>query len=316
MHIVVNGWFTGQQSAGSGQYLYYLLPQLAIQAPTTHFTLLIPQGCQPTFAKPLPANVALAVQKLPSLPKHLAKLWWEQLTVPLVARNVQADALWVPYWAAPWWQPVPTTVTVHDMIPLILPDYRGGALNRLYTALVSATTRRAHSIITVSHASKRDIVKHLHVPAEKVHVVYHGPNAEPTTSTIATLSDAIRSKYQLPARYFLYLGGFDVRKNLRGALSAYKRYLEHGGDPSLKFVIAGKLPQLDSPFAPDPRPIAAELGLEEQLHFCGWVADEDKPALYAGATAFVFPSLYEGFGMMILEAQSAGTPLLSSDETS
>ena len=229
MHILINGWFTGQQSAGSEQYLYYLLPHL------------------------------------------------------------------------------------HDLIPLLLADYRGGILNRLYTALVAFTTRRAASIITVSHASKRDIVAHLHVPEERVHVVYHGPNVEMKANQ--TTQEQLRSKYNLPERYFLYLGGFDVRKNLRAILTAYKHYLEHNGDPSIKLVIAGKLPQFDSPFMPDPRRIAAELALNEQVHFCGWVDDQDKMLLYAGAIAYLFPSLYEGFGMMILEAQAAGVPLLTSQKS-
>ena len=107
--------------------------------------------------------------------KNLAKLWWEQISVPAAARQLQADLLWVPYWAAPWWQPVPTAVTVHDVIQLILPAYRGGLLNRLYTRLVAATARKSASIIAVSHASKRDIVQLLGVPESRVHVVHHGP---------------------------------------------------------------------------------------------------------------------------------------------
>lgn len=310
MHILINGWFTGQQSAGSGQYLYYLLPHLAAQDPTVRYSLLLPQGWQPTFTLPLPPNVTTITQALPALPENLAKLCWEQFTVPWMARKLQVNALWVPYWAVPWWQPVPTTVTVHDLIPLLLPDYRGGILNRLYTALVAFTTRRAASIITVSHASKRDIVAHLPVPEERVHVVYHGPTME--METPRATPEQIRHKYNLPARYFLYLGGFDVRKNLRATLTAYKRYLERNGDPAIKLVIAGKLPQLDSPFMPDPQRIAAELSLGDQVYFCGWVDDQDKMLLYAGATAYLFPSLYEGFGMMILEAQIAGVPLLTS----
>ena len=316
MHILVNGWFCGQQTAGSGQYLYFLLPQMAQELlaaqeqPSAHITVLLPAGAEPTFAQPLPANVTLRQQKLPTLSKNLAKLWWEQISVPAAARQLQADLLWVPYWAAPWWQPVPTAVTVHDVIQLILPAYRGGLLNRLYTRLVAATARKSASIIAVSHASKRDIVQLLGVPESRVHVVHHGPNVEATQ--LLTTHHALRTKYNLPERYFLYLGGFDVRKNLRGILAAYQRYLESGGDPGIKLLIAGKLPATDSAFLPDPRPIAAELGLTEQVHFCGWVDDADKAALYAAATAFLFPTLYEGFGMMVLEAQAAGAPVISS----
>ena len=123
---------------------------------------------------------------------------------------------------------------------------------------------------------------------------------------------AIRKKYDLPERYFLYLGGFDVRKNVLGILSAYRVYLAHGGDPSVRLVIAGALPDHDSDFAPDPRLLAVELGIQAHVHFCGWVSDEEKPGIYAMATAYLFPSHYEGFGMMVLEAMAAGTPVVTS----
>ncbi len=324
MHILVNGWFAGQKTTGSGQYLDQLLPYLARQASTTQITLLTPAfSTLANGSMPVDMHPKIIVQPvgLPPIPMNLAKVWWEQYKVPQLAQAFRADVLWVPYWAAPWWQPVPTVVTVHDVIPLILPAYRGGWRNRLYTALVAATARRSTAILTVSHASKRDIVARLDVPDDQVYVVHHGPNEgrgkggtkRQGDRETRRLSDAlIRAKYKLPDRYFLYLGGFDMRKNLAGTLAAYQRYLQKGGDAQVKLVIGGKLPTIDTEFAPDPRRIATELGLGAQVHFCGWVADEDKPQLYALATAFIFPSTYEGFGMMVLEAMDAGTPVVTS----
>ena len=123
---------------------------------------------------------------------------------------------------------------------------------------------------------------------------------------------AVRRKYGLPHRYFLYLGGFDVRKNVASVMRAYRRYLELGGDPDVYLVLAGALPESDSDVVPIRATVATELGLHDQVHFCGWVEETDKPALYALAIAFVFPSLYEGFGMMALEAMAAGTPVITS----
>jgi glycosyltransferase involved in cell wall biosynthesis len=195
---------------------------------------------------------------------------------------------------------------------LLLPAYRGGVQHRLYTALVGQTARRAAAVLTVSQASKRDIVHHLGIPPARVHVVYHGPNQEGATTPDAAHLAAVRARYALPPRFFLYLGGFDVRKNLAETIQAYRRYLEQGGDSAVKLVLGGKLPERDSAFAPDPRRLAAEQGLGEQVLCCGWVEETDKPALYALATAFIFPSLYEGFGMMVLEAMAAGTPVITS----
>lgn len=312
MHIAINGWFVGQPAAGSGQYIHHLLEHLPRQAAGVRLSVLLPG---PTHALlrdwPWP-GVTPQPATLPRLPAALRKLWWEQVAVPRAAQRLDADLIWVPYWAAPLWQPCPVCVTVHDLIPLLLPAYRGGVQHRLYTALAGQTARRAAAVLTVSQASKRDIVQHLGIPPSRVHVVYHGPNQEGRAAPDGVHLAAVRAKYALPPRFFLYLGGFDARKNLAGMIRAYRRYLERGGDPAVKLVLGGKLPERDSAFAPDPRRLAAAHGLGDQVLCCGWVEEADKPALYALATAFVFPSLYEGFGMMVLEAMAAGTPVITS----
>jgi len=125
---------------------------------------------------------------------------------------------------------------------------------------------------------------------------------------------AIRQKYALPERYLLYLGGFDQRKNVYTVLRAFA--LLSNKQRQAKLVIAGKLPGRDSPLFPDPRHLVRELELEESVIFTGWVAEEDKPALLSGAAAFVFPSLYEGFGLPALEAMACGIPVVASNRSS
>ncbi|MBP7960467.1 MAG: glycosyltransferase family 4 protein [Caldilineaceae bacterium] len=310
LHGVVNGWFVGRSHAGSGQYTDHLLAHLPPVAPQAKWTVLLPEDTP--LPAPIHPNLTFQSIPLPRLPASLAKVWWEQITIPRLARRLRADVLWVPYWAAPWWQPMPTVVTIHDLIPLLLPAYRGGWLNRLYTRLVSATARRADRVLTVSQASARDITEHLGIPAQRITPVHHGPNQEGHTAHSAVDAEKISAKYGLPARYFLYLGGFDVRKNVVMLLLAYKRFLEKGGDPSVKLVIAGKLPHRSTQFAPDPRPLAGGLGLADSIIFTGWVDEADKPTLYALSLGYLFPSQYEGFGMMLLEAMQAGTPVVTS----
>lgn len=348
MHIVVSGWFWEQGGAGSGQYINRLLPALialgepadgAVQGEEAacgvlrvdsgkarRYTLLLPRALPESQLTPLPSPLSIAVAARPRLPRRLAKLYWEQVTVPRYARRLGADLLLVPYWAAPLWQPAPTVVTVHDLIPLLLPAYRGGWLGRLYTALVSYTARRCAAVLAVSEAGKRDIAAHLKLPAERVFAVHHGPNerqspvagaplpAEAPAAAHRRAVTAVRSKYALPERYFLYLGGFDVRKNVSGIVRAYRRYLDLGGDPAVQLVVAGRLPGVDSDLFPDPRRLVRQLDLSDRVRFTGWVEEGDKGALYAGATAFLFPSAYEGFGMMLLEAMAAGAPVITSSE--
>lgn len=313
MHILVNGWFLNQLHTGSGQYLHQLLAQMAGH-PARQVTLLCPAHSDEPAGEPGWAGVTLKKVTLPPLPANVQKLWWEQITVPFAAQQLGVDLLWVPYWAAPLWQPRPTVVTVHDIIHHLVPAYRGGRLQRLYTALVSYTAQRAAAIITVSQAAAQDIITHLHIPAARVHVVYNGAAPTATARADAALLAAVRQKYDLPERFFLYLGGFDVRKNVRTTLHAYRRYLDQGGDPAVRLVIAGKLPAQDSAFTPDPQKIAAELNLTAQVQFCGWIDETEKVAFYALATAYLFPGLYEGFGLMIIEAMQAGTPVITSAE--
>lgn len=311
-HVLINGWYAGASGAGSGQYVDHLLRSLPLAAPDVRWSLLLPAD----MAAPEFTGVQVVRRELPPLPRQLQKLWWEQITVPNAARTIGADVLWTPYWAAPLWQPVATVVTVHDLIPLLLPENRGGFLQRQYTNLVAYTAKRSAQIIAVSEAGKRDIVAHLGVPAERVHVVHHGPNQPHASLDVispeSVNASRVRTKYGLPERYFLYLGGFEARKNIQGIVSGYVRYLEKGGDAAVKLVIAGKLPSVDSAFTPDPRRMARELGIVEQVIFPGFIDEADKRAIYNGAVGFLFPSKYEGFGMMVLEAMQAGAPVITS----
>jgi glycosyltransferase involved in cell wall biosynthesis len=170
-------------------------------------------------------------------------------------------------------------------------------------------------VLTDSKASRQDILTHLGLVPERVHAV---PLAAADSYNPEPCPDerGIRTRYGLPERYVLYLGGFDVRKNLATVLGTY-RWVGPALGESCPLVIAGKLPERDTAFTPDPRRLMGEEGVDEGLvHFSGFVKETDKPALYRGAVAFIFPSLYEGFGLPPLEALACGTPVVASNATS
>jgi glycosyltransferase involved in cell wall biosynthesis len=170
-------------------------------------------------------------------------------------------------------------------------------------------------VITDSEASRQDIIAHLGLPAERVRVIYLAADARYTPTPVPE-DIQIRARYSLPDRYVLYLGGFDVRKNVTTVLSTYRRVGPVIGK-EYPLVIAGRLPERDTPFTPDPRRLAREQDIDESfVHFTGFVDEEDKPALYRGAVAFIFPSRYEGFGLPPLEALACGTPVVGSDVSS
>ncbi len=296
MRVGFNAFFLGQEGTGSGQYTRQLLR-----------ALMQLDGCN--------KYLLFGLQK-PGFPRrhsfwrNLDKLWFEQVAFPRACHCASVDLAHVPYFASPLFPTVPTVVTVHDLIPLLLPAYRASVLVRLYTCLVAMAARRATLVITDSLASKNDIIKHLHVVPERVHVIYLAadPACHPISNPEALF--AVRRKYGLPDTYVLYLGGFDQRKNLRALFKAYKRAIRIVDDGIPPLVVAGRLPAGDTSLFPDPRRMVKELDMEQTVIFSGWIAEEDKPALYSGALFFVFLSLYEGFGLMPLEAMSCGIPVL------
>ncbi len=315
MRVTVNGWFWEYPATGSGQYIRRVTEALAAIEPSLELTVVLPSRAAKQSAQP-PRHAAPNLHFIATAtpPTVLGKLWWEQVTMPRLAQRVRADLLHTPYWASPALSPTPNVVTIHDIIPLVLPAYRGHAGVRLYTALVQTTAARARLAITDSEASRQDILHHLKLPPQRVRAI---SLAVDDIYAPATAPDdcMIRHQYGIREPYILYLGGFDVRKNLSAALEAFA--IAHRACPELRLVVAGRLPQQDSAFTPDPRRLAADKRLPPQaVRFLGFIPEEHKPALYRGAQAFVYVSTYEGFGYPCLEALSCGTPVVGSDRTS
>jgi glycosyltransferase involved in cell wall biosynthesis len=318
MRLAVNAWFWDRPTTGSGQYTRRLVEGIAALAPEVEVHLIAPgprwfRTTRFEFQSSGPFQLGAE----PSRPNadRLNKVWFEQVAFPRACAHLDADVAHVPYWAPPLRPGAPAVITIHDLIPLLLPEYRGGLMHRLYTSLASAAARNAAMVLTDSEASRRDIVAHLGLPAERVRAI---PLAAGERFRPESAADdvAIRERYGLPERYLLYLGGFDRRKNVVTALRACRRVRSSIGS-GCPLVIAGRLPEQDSGFAPDPRRLAREEGLDERfVRFIGFVDEAHKPAVYRGAVAFIFPSRYEGFGLPPLEAMACGIPVVGSEAAS
>lgn len=317
-HLVVNGWFWGQTTTGSGQYLHGLLRYLPAALPGWQITLLLPAfASQPAVAEPGPPGVVLVPTPLPRLARgpRLVKLVWEQYTFPAWCRRLQAGVAFIPYWGSPYRLPCPTVVTIHDLIPLLLADYATLPTARAYTWLVSQSARRASAVLTVSQAAGRNIVEHLGIATKRVIVTYEGLGAAHARVADAAELARVRAVYDLPPAYLLYLGGFDPRKNVPLLMRAYA--LARKLRPDLPpLLIAGRLPEPGASWFTDPLPLIAELGLGQSIRTLGFIPDADKPSLYTLASLFLFPSRYEGFGLPPLEAMACGAPALVSNSSS
>ncbi len=320
MRVALNASFWDQPHTGSGQYVRNLVRALQSIAPELELLLIAPgwahTGHRSTQNRTEENSSKLSCVFPCASVANIQKVWFEQVTFPQRARQAGAHLAHVPYFAPPLLPSLPTVVTIHDVIPLILPAYRGSPAVRLYMALVAAGARRAHAVIADSECSKRDIVRVLGVPPDRVEVIHLAADESFAPVTDPAQMDAVRRRYNLPSAYILYLGGFDQRKNLATLMRAYA--IARAGEPQPPpLVVAGRLPARDSAFSPDPRRLTREAGLsDDHVPSIGWVDDADKPALYSGATAFVFPSQYEGFGLPPLEAMACGTPVICSDAAS
>ena len=226
---------------------------------------------------------------------------WEQITLPRGARRWGAEVLHCACNGLPWWQPVPTVVTLHDTI--MWNSTEEGAPDGWYLGrLLPAAYRRCAAIITISESSRRDIVNMWPVLQDKLHVIPHGIND-------SYLEDSIRppceSFQDIGVRfpYLLYMGGSNPRKRLDWAI----RVLEELADPRVSLVACG----VDKTTQERIRQTMRE-ELRPQVCFAPFVAEATMPCLYQNAVAVLYPTLYEGFGFPALEAQAVGTPVLFS----
>ena len=176
---------------------------------------------------------------------------------------------------------------------------------------------KAALLITFSKHARQDIVDLMHIPPERVRVIYLAAGDEYHPVLDPSKQTEVRARYGVGEHYIFYLGGFDQRKNVLQLVRAFAQLCYRIANPNLQLFIAGDLGKqngLPSLF-PDPRSLAAELGVSDRIIY-RFVEEKDKPALYSGAEAFVYPSSYEGFGLPPLEAMSCGAPVICSNRTS
>lgn len=313
MHVAINAAFWNQPHTGSGQYTRQLVYHLNRLVSDLTITLVFPQaaGEPEPEAVPPSVNVSLVAVR----PGNVGKVWFEQRQFPRACREVGATVAHVPYWGAPLQSPVPLVVTVHDLTTLLIPEYRRPFRNRLYNALVSASARGASHIITDSEASKQDIIKHLHLPEEKISRIYLAAGSQFSSQDNGLLEMAVLRKYDLPETYVLYLGGYELHKNVTTLLLAWT-YVGQALGEDYPLILAGRKPSEASDIYPDYDFYIEQLGIAEYVRWLGYVAEEDKPVLYRNAETFVFPSRQEGFGLGVLEALASGTPVVTTNASS
>jgi glycosyltransferase involved in cell wall biosynthesis len=228
-----------------------------------------------------------------------------------LVRDSRVDLLHVPSPFAPSPCPVPLVNTVHDIAPFLYPRTLSTRLRMSYKRQFRSTVEESRRIITVSQITYSALGVYAGVDQTKARVIHNGVSKRFKPETDAKALLAVRSRHSLPERYVFWVGDFRPEKNLPFLIQSWSKLRDQMPDlPTL--VLAGEKRGDYNKIKDEVR----KLGLEGNVLFSGFIPDDDLPAVYSAATVFVFPSLYEGFGLPPLEAMACGTPCVVSNSSS
>jgi glycosyltransferase involved in cell wall biosynthesis len=236
----------------------------------------------------------------------------EQVRIPWRLAREGVDLVHEPHYVLPPATRCRSVVTIHDCIHLMFPQYLPNRIGYFYArGSMWTATRQADRILTVSEASKRDILRFFDIPPEKVQVVYNAIDERFLTPPAEATTDRVRQRYQLDHPFVLYVGNIKPHKNIERLIDAFGR-ARREGPADLKLVVIGD----EISRYPSLRRMVHRHKLDKFVRFLGFQPQETLASFYRLASVFVFPSLYEGFGLPPLEAMACGTPVVTSNVSS
>ena len=240
-------------------------------------------------------------------------LWWTQAGVERAAREASACLLHLPVPLGPVHPGLPTVVTIQDIAILRFPEKFRRWARHFARLVIPRVARAASAIIAPSAATKADLVNTLDIPEERITCVPNGVGRE--FAPLADDSDEVqrvRARYRLPRRFLFTVGAVEPRKNLARLLQAVHQLRSSDPASDLQLVHAGPIGWL----AQDVQATMNALKLNDVVRFLGYIPAEDLPALYAASTIVIYPSLFEGFGLPVVEALACGAPVVTSNTSS
>ncbi len=294
--IILDGRYIQDHFPGIGRYTYNLIDALARVAPDETFGVLhnpaLANTRHPIAALARHPNLALRETDISTF--SLA----EQFQLPISNCQIFHS----PYYLKPYFLRARSVVTLFDLIPLMVPRAVSASARLLFRALATLAARTATRVIVPSFATRADLITRLGVPREKISVISLAADARFAPQPAHVVAE-MRTRYGLPDEYVLYLGSNKPHKNLATLIAACEKCKIQNSKFDWQLVIAGANASRDA-------------ATRMPVTFLHDVADADLPALYSGARVFVFPSLYEGFGLPPLEAMACGAPVICSHASS
>jgi len=291
---------------GIGRYVSNLARALVPQLnPDEALILLVDRSRPSPWSLPAALNQVKVVETAVS-PFSLSQQW----VIPKLLKQHQVQVYHSPYYLMPYFSGLPTAVTIHDLIPQLFPEYFPAKTRLLSNWLKRLALRRAVVILTVSQATRQDLLKKYEIPPAKVKAVPHAADGRFRPQSQIEINRVLH-KYTLPDAYLFYLGINKPHKNLPLLVQSYAA-LAATQQQIPPLIIAGAW---DGRY-PEVKQMAEQSEAGHLIRFLGPVPDEDLPGLYSGARFFVFPSLYEGFGLPVIEAMACGTAVICAASSS
>jgi glycosyltransferase involved in cell wall biosynthesis len=292
------------RNAGVSQYIRHLAGNVGRCAHPHDVHLFVPKSCEDAFAGCILHRGSAWAERA------AARIAWEQTMLPLLVRRYSIDVLHSPVHVLPAACPCRSVVTIHDLSAFRFPQAFPPIQRRYLQLFTKRSARKADAVVAISESTRRDVIEMLGVSPDRVSVVLNGvdpsyrPAAEADRQRAADL-------YGIGPNDVLYLGTLEPRKNIPALITAFSRATKHL-PADVRLIVAGARGWMyDSIFK-----LAEDLGLVERVRFVGYIPAEDHAALYSAAAVFVYPSLYEGFGLPPLEAMACGTPVIASNASS
>lgn len=308
-HIALNAHLltaqAGYRSAGINGYIYNLLRALPAADPALRFTVFAgPQGNPPEHERMIAQHARWQTER------PARRILWEQIAQPLAVQRTQPDLLHGLAFVSPVLKRVPSIVTVYDLSFVHYPE-RLPATRRLYLRLFTRwSCNRAQRVIAISRSTAHDLTAVFGIPPHKIDVALPGVGEQFAPLPESEIA-AFRAAKNLPERFMLSVGTLEPRKNLPVLLRAYAQ-LSAAERQQVHLVLAGGQGwMMDEIFATIER---HDLGAT--VHLPGYVPADELPLWYNAAETFVYPSIFEGFGMPVVEAQACGTPVIVSNVSS
>lgn len=307
MRIAVNTRFLLKgKLEGIGWYTYEILKRMVDAHPEDDFFFLFDRPYDQKFV--FAANVTGIVVSPPARHPVLWYLWFE-VAIPRILKKVKADVFFSPDGYCSLRSKVPTLMTMHDLAYLHYPEQIDSLTERYYRYFVPRFLNRAEKVATVSDYVKNDIIKSLQIPADKIFRAYNGARDE-FKPLVEDTKKLIRNQYSDGKEYFLYYGALHPRKNIVNLINAFERF-KSINNTSTKLLLIGRMAWQTSEIENRIKnsPFAADI---KHINYL----DTSLPLLVASAKAVVYISLFEGFGLPVLEAMKCGVPVITSNVTS